>query len=545
MGESIKSFFVALGLDVNAASFATGMAAVEGLKFALRSMANVAMGAFRVLKEGLLETIEEADNLDELSMTIGVSTDALQELAYAGSFSSLGLDAMAQSLGFLQKNLLAAKEGSKETEEVFHRLGVPIRDVTGNLRASDAVLMDVAEAFASGLVPKSERAAVAMQIFGKSGKQMVPFLLDGKTGIAEMRAEAQKLGIVLDESTIKAGVEAADGMTRFNAALKGVRNAIVGPLIPLLSQLVGKMTAWVKANKDAIKEQAVRIFYALAAAAGAVWVVMVKLGAVLKFIHQNWKVLIVAVGSLTAAYAALSIGSLAAAGSMITAAVAAAAAWVAAAAPVIALGAIFAVLFLIVEDIYTWLTGGKSVIGEIVNSWGEFMDDFLKPNDSDPWWLKAIKQLLKASIWIVEAFKKSIGILVEIFTGFFAWVEKKVKAMADAIIGPVKRAVKYLGGEFGDESKAAAHGTRELVHGFSRGGLAGGAQAFIAAAKPTIPTVAATSSQSTTTNNAAPVVNMSVTQLPGEDGVALGNRVKDGVAAALKTLLGQASVVAP
>ncbi len=53
---------------------------------------------------------------------------------------------------------------------------------------------DVAEAL-SRMPEGAEKTALAIAVFGRSGANLMPFLNSGRDGLAEMGAEAERLGL--------------------------------------------------------------------------------------------------------------------------------------------------------------------------------------------------------------------------------------------------------------------------------------------------------------------------------------------------------------
>lgn len=67
---------------------------------------------------------------------------------------------------------MVAAGGSKEQIEVFSRLGVSVTDAAGQLRPTEDVLLDLADAFAA-MPDGAEKSALAVKLFGKSGVELI------------------------------------------------------------------------------------------------------------------------------------------------------------------------------------------------------------------------------------------------------------------------------------------------------------------------------------------------------------------------------------
>ena len=143
----ISEIFTRLGLDLDAASFARGQLAVEGIKLGLASIVGVAERVTRALVGTVEKTLEHADAIDEASQSAGISTDALQELAYAASFSAIGMEGLTQTLGIFSKNAQAAQGGSKDMAAAFAKVGVSAADIKN--KTPDELLMQLADQFAA------------------------------------------------------------------------------------------------------------------------------------------------------------------------------------------------------------------------------------------------------------------------------------------------------------------------------------------------------------------------------------------------------------
>ena len=72
-------------------------------------------------------------------------------------------------------------------------------DQSGNLRSSEDLLADVADAFAR-IEDPAERVRLAFRLFNSEGVALVNLLRGGSDALKAMRERARDLGIVLDEA---------------------------------------------------------------------------------------------------------------------------------------------------------------------------------------------------------------------------------------------------------------------------------------------------------------------------------------------------------
>lgn len=191
--------------------------------------------------------INSADALDEMSGRIGVSASELSGLQLAYRQAGMGNDAMASSLAKLSKEMSEGNAG-------LRALGINTRNADGSLRSTTAVLKDVADKF-KGMDDGAAKTALAMEIFGKSGAEMVGMLNGGSEGIAEMTAMAERLGLVISDDTAARAGQFNDTLELLQLGLQGIGTRVAAQLLPTLNSLAGEFLTSMT-NGDGLKKTA-------------------------------------------------------------------------------------------------------------------------------------------------------------------------------------------------------------------------------------------------------------------------------------------------
>ncbi|MBF0260457.1 MAG: hypothetical protein HQL97_01295 [Magnetococcales bacterium] len=124
---------------------------------------------------GIKGAQESAAALNALSLKSGVTVESLSSLGMAAKASGTDMDTVAKNAAKLGKAELEAAQGNEKTATLFKSLGISYKDSNGNLRESGDVMIDVAKKL-YGLESATTRVALAQQIFGKSGYEILPFL---------------------------------------------------------------------------------------------------------------------------------------------------------------------------------------------------------------------------------------------------------------------------------------------------------------------------------------------------------------------------------
>ena len=516
----VRELFAKLGLSVDAASFAVADHMLGAVKSGLGLLVSGAVKAGEGLAEIVTKTVETAGALNDTSIALGVTTDAIQELGYAATLNGSSVEGMSDGIRKLSINMAAAASGSEEAAQTFRKLGVQITE-GGKLRAADAVIGDIAEKF-KAMPDGARKVAAAVSLFGKSGAALIPTLQAGRDGLAELRQEARELGIVLDKDTIAAGDDLGDSWDKIKLAAVGLRYAIAGPLLSGFKELLDSMVRWIKANRELIAQRLRSVMRGIAGAIKAVGVGLDLVWRALNFVIARWKLFAaLIVGSLAAiaiANAGAVISFIALGAAAIGSAIAAAAAWVVAAAPFIALAALIAIVLLALEDLWVFLHGGKSLIGDVGKELAKLVSDFIDqgPKDGEHWMLKILRSVLIYLRAVGRAWEFIFG---KIFDGV-SWMATKIDGLITRldmlarianvkwdITGNLKRGGKTVLGALDSAGVAV-------------GNAAEGATQRLFAPKTPMMSVAPPVVQSKSINATyAPVIN----QQPGQSGTEVAN----------------------
>ncbi|MDI9331450.1 MAG: phage tail tape measure C-terminal domain-containing protein [Alphaproteobacteria bacterium] len=174
------------------------------------------------------------DEFFKLSQKTGVSVEALMALDYAAKLSDVSTEGLTKAMQKLSIAMFDSQFEGAEGSKALKALGVTATDTAGQMRPTEQVLLDLADKFAA-MPDGADKAALAVKIFGKEGLAIVPFLNQGREGIAGLMDEAQRLGLVMSEDAARASEAFNDNLTRLSAVLEGVQRQIGAAVIPILA----------------------------------------------------------------------------------------------------------------------------------------------------------------------------------------------------------------------------------------------------------------------------------------------------------------------
>ena len=211
------------------------------MKTSLQQVATVAKTAFAVaigaasvgaLRDFIDRTIEATAALQQLSEQTGASTTALSGLAPVATISGTAMETIGTNLSKLSKALAGVDDEGADASKALQFLGITAKDSGGNLRDPAEVLNDVALKLAQ-FEDGAGKTALAMDLFGKSGASMLPFLKD--------LAENQNLNIRLTAQQIEEADKASKAMARMRAESSFVSQTLVTSAIPAFSVLAEEL----------------------------------------------------------------------------------------------------------------------------------------------------------------------------------------------------------------------------------------------------------------------------------------------------------------
>ncbi len=250
------------------------------------------------------------DRVDKLSQKIGLSKKGFQEWDFIMSQSGASIESLQMGFKTLTGRVQEVIDGTGDGAELFKQLGISVRDSSGAVKNQEQLFNEIVKAF-QGMENGSIKAALANDLLGRSGSELMP-LLNGTAGsVEELRKKANDLGIVLSDEAIDAGVKFTDAMDLLKRSMKGLMVNIITPLIPKFTELFNHLTSKIPDMKDfannAIDTISNSIKYLNENVLPLVIDGFKKMGNGVKFLKDHANILIPVITGLTAAIIAQNI----------------------------------------------------------------------------------------------------------------------------------------------------------------------------------------------------------------------------------------------
>lgn len=325
--------------------------------------------------------VNSAASIQKVSETTGVSTDALQEWAYAAKSVGVSASAVESDLAKMQKQAMWTGRSLESWADTFKGMSIPQANMWG-----DAI----------GISPDTVR-----------------LLREGREGIAALRKEAHSVGAVISPEDLKRAAQLKTSVMSLTTQLRAFGTTIAIGTLPMIDKLVTSFKEWLNVNKEWVASNITKFLENLGRVFNELWEDGKKLvdwfketlgpiGDMGKKLWEatDWAKLLKGALVLLVAYFAPAI-----------------AAFGLAVGAVIALSAAF-------EDFIAFLEGKDSIIGRLVDS---FQEKF--PN---------LANLLKNVVVVAfELVTKTAGIMWELLQN----IAKGIGGVVETIITGVDKAI--------------------------------------------------------------------------------------------------------
>lgn len=251
---------------------------LAGIGSGLRTVGTAAVAAGTALVATFVSAARSfasaGDEIDKMSRRTGFSAESLSRLGFAAEQSGQSVGQLESVLIGQSRQIRNLERGLSTAVDGFSDLGLEYSDLRDLDPESQFLL--IADRL-SQVEDPTRRAGIAMQVFGRSGRNLIPLLSEGSAGIRALTDEADRLGITMTETEAIAGADLTDAMNRVRRQLHAVwlqiGAAVAGPLSGLLNWIttyLAEAIAWSQANQGLLRTVAAVAAGVIAAGAAVV-----------------------------------------------------------------------------------------------------------------------------------------------------------------------------------------------------------------------------------------------------------------------------------
>ena len=257
---------------------------------AFAPLAAIVATVFAVDKVGefINKMAEGAEKVVHLSQEFGMSVGEVQQLQGVAAATGVPIDALTKGLAMLDRNMANAAMGSKNTKQAMDAVGVSMNDGRSQMEKLEVV----ADKF-KNMDDGPKKIALAMQLFGRSGKELIPVLDLGADGIRQLNEKMDEYG-VRNEAAVQAGKHLAENVNETKLGFKGVENVLMQALAPAFTTIVEGVNELIQAFVQSYQQGGIVavIFTTIGDIIQVVTAVVEALGSIFK---EIWSVIVTVV----------------------------------------------------------------------------------------------------------------------------------------------------------------------------------------------------------------------------------------------------------
>jgi len=182
------------------------------------------------------------DSLNDLSARTGIGVEALQGYSLAAKMAGVDTEQFGVAIQKLAVNIGKANAGDA-FDKTLRGIGLSVAELKA--LAPEQQFSAIGDAIAQ-LPTVADRAAAAVQVFGKQGAALAPLFREGAASIEELRARAERLGIIVSETQINNVADMNDAFDLVSATIEGIIGQVIGNLAPAVTDVTNQFLKFVE-----------------------------------------------------------------------------------------------------------------------------------------------------------------------------------------------------------------------------------------------------------------------------------------------------------
>ena len=205
--------------------------------------------------------VEHSSEIVKVSKMAGISTKEyqmwdriLKTTGYSMEAANGDFAAMAERMAVTQQELTGLIDSESDLTQIVKELGLSVTDSNGNLKNTGQFMNELMIA-TSKLENKTHQQAVMTALLSTTGEELLPHLENWEQKMKEMEK-----GNYVTDSQLKKVAEFKQKWNDLKLQFEGTRNAIGQALMPILEQLmekvspvIDKVTKWINENPKLVE----------------------------------------------------------------------------------------------------------------------------------------------------------------------------------------------------------------------------------------------------------------------------------------------------
>ncbi len=242
---------------------------------------SIAGVSLAMLTDKIGGVLDKFGDLDDMAQRTGASVESLSKLQKIAAIFGADFGTVGTALANLNKGLSGADEESSKTRKALAFLGISARNSAGQLREPGELMIDIAKRL-QHYKDGAGKAALANDLFGKSGRELLPYMGDVSESIDDVSATSKE--------AVAQATALQDKMGMLRERSKELFTDIVVAGLPAMTNLADGISDVMKAQDKLAGNDAADWAEAMAVGAARVIDVLVLIPRIVSAVSSSFKV---------------------------------------------------------------------------------------------------------------------------------------------------------------------------------------------------------------------------------------------------------------
>lgn len=208
-----------------------GAGITAGIALGIAGIGVAIAGAVTALGSFTMQGVALADGLAEASAKLGIGASSLLAFQEVAKLTGVEMSTMEQALGKMNVKMGEALLGNDAAIQSFSQLGLSVQSLA--MLSPEAQFQAISNAINS-IPDASIRAAMAVDVFGKTGMQLIPVFAELNATSDEMASRWEMLSAVITDAQIQAAASVADRIDMVSQTFDRFKILLAAEMAPLL-----------------------------------------------------------------------------------------------------------------------------------------------------------------------------------------------------------------------------------------------------------------------------------------------------------------------
>jgi hypothetical protein len=182
------------------------------------------------------------DQLNDFAQRTGIGVETLQGYSLAAKLAGVDTEQFGTAVQKLAVNIGKAAPGDA-LDKSLRAINLSVVELRA--LAPEQQFSAIGNAI-STLPTVADRAAAAVEIFGKQGAALAPLFREGADSIEELQARAERLGLIVDEAQVNNVADMNDAFDLVAATVQGITGQVIGNLAPAVTDVTNQFLRFVE-----------------------------------------------------------------------------------------------------------------------------------------------------------------------------------------------------------------------------------------------------------------------------------------------------------